>query len=36
MVQMIAQLESKIEKYKEEYAQLISETQAIKSEMERV
>ena len=36
MVQMIAQLESKIEKYKEEYARLISETQAIKFEMERV
>ncbi|KAF9056435.1 dynein heavy chain protein 1 [Panaeolus papilionaceus] len=36
MVQMIAQLEAKIEKYKEEYALLISQTQAIKSEMERV
>jgi dynein heavy chain 1 len=36
MVQMIAQLESKIERYKEEYARLISETQAIKFEMERV
>lgn len=36
MVKMIAQLESKIEKYKEEYARLISETQAIKTEMERV
>ncbi|KAJ7438573.1 hypothetical protein B0H11DRAFT_2424708 [Mycena galericulata] len=32
----IAELEAKIAKYKEEYALLISETQAIKSEMERV
>ncbi|KAJ7171883.1 dynein heavy chain protein 1 [Mycena crocata] len=36
IIHMIAELESKIEKYKEEYALLISETQAIKSEMERV
>ncbi len=33
---MIAELEAKIARYKEEYALLISETQAIKSEMERV
>ncbi|KAJ7429818.1 microtubule-binding stalk of dynein motor-domain-containing protein [Mycena galericulata] len=36
IIQMIAELEAKIAKYKEEYALLISETQAIKSEMERV
>jgi dynein heavy chain 1, cytosolic len=36
IIQMIAELESKIEKYKDEYALLISETQAIKGEMERV
>ncbi|KAJ7071380.1 dynein heavy chain protein 1 [Mycena amicta] len=36
IIQMIAELEAKIEKYKDEYAVLISETQAIKSEMERV
>ncbi|KIY45226.1 dynein heavy chain protein 1 [Fistulina hepatica ATCC 64428] len=33
---MIAELEKKIAKYKDEYALLISETQTIKSEMERV
>ncbi|KAF8592026.1 dynein heavy chain protein 1 [Ramaria rubella] len=36
MVEMIAELESSIKRYKEEYALLISETQSIKSEMERV
>ncbi|KDQ54817.1 hypothetical protein JAAARDRAFT_37924 [Jaapia argillacea MUCL 33604] len=36
IIQMIAELETKIQQYKEEYALLISETQAIKSEMERV
>ncbi|KAJ7102434.1 dynein heavy chain protein 1 [Mycena belliarum] len=36
IIHMIAELEAKIEKYKEEYALLISETQAIKFEMERV
>ncbi|KAF9498186.1 dynein heavy chain protein 1 [Pleurotus eryngii] len=36
IIQMIAELEAKIKTYKEEYALLISETQAIKSEMERV
>ncbi|KAJ7449691.1 hypothetical protein B0H11DRAFT_2332048 [Mycena galericulata] len=36
IIQMIAELEAKIAKYKQEYVLLISETQAIKSEMERV
>lgn len=36
MVTMIAELEASIERYKEEYAGLIRETQAIKTEMERV
>ncbi|EGO28454.1 hypothetical protein SERLADRAFT_445906 [Serpula lacrymans var. lacrymans S7.9] len=36
IITMISELEAKIGKYKEEYALLISETQAIKSEMERV
>ncbi|KAF6766456.1 dynein [Ephemerocybe angulata] len=36
IINMIAELESKISQYKDEYALLISETQAIKSEMERV
>lgn len=36
MVEMIAELEASIKRYKEEYALLISETQAIKAEMERV
>jgi dynein heavy chain 1, cytosolic len=36
MVTMIAELEASIQTYKEEYALLISETQAIKSEMDRV
>ncbi|KAJ8521794.1 hypothetical protein ONZ45_g1564 [Pleurotus djamor] len=36
IIQMIAELEAKIMTYKEEYALLISETQAIKAEMERV
>lgn len=36
MVEMIAELEASIGRYKEEYALLISETQAIKAEMERV
>ncbi|KAJ3973292.1 dynein heavy chain protein 1 [Lentinula raphanica] len=36
IINMIAELEAKIGRYKEEYALLISETQAIKSEMERV
>lgn len=36
MVEMIAELESSIKRYKEEYAHLISETQSIKAEMERV
>ncbi|KAJ3856829.1 dynein heavy chain protein 1 [Lentinula lateritia] len=36
IINMIAELEGKIGRYKEEYALLISETQAIKSEMERV
>jgi dynein heavy chain 1 len=33
---MIGELETRIEQYKNEYAQLISETQAIKTEMEKV
>ena len=36
MITMIAELEHRIASYKEEYALLISETQAIKNEMERV
>jgi dynein heavy chain 1 len=36
IIAMIAELEASILKYKEEYALLISETQSIKSEMERV
>ena len=36
MVTMIAELETSIERYKEEYAGLIRETEAIKAEMERV
>lgn len=36
IIKMIAELEASIERYKDEYAALISETQAIKSEMERV
>ena len=36
MVTMIAELEASIERYKEEYAGLIRETEAIKAEMERV
>ncbi|KAJ7596607.1 dynein heavy chain protein 1 [Mycena floridula] len=36
IIDMIAELEAKIAKYKDEYALLISQTQAIKSEMERV
>ncbi|KAG9314682.1 ATP-binding dynein motor region D5-domain-containing protein [Chiua virens] len=36
IITIVAELEAKIVKYKEEYALLISETQAIKSEMERV
>ncbi|RXW18442.1 hypothetical protein EST38_g7401 [Candolleomyces aberdarensis] len=36
IIDMIAELEAKITQYKDEYALLISETQAIKSEMERV
>ncbi|KAG8867814.1 hypothetical protein FRC20_004812 [Serendipita sp. 405] len=36
IIGMIKELETSIERYKEEYALLISETQAIKSEMERV
>ncbi|KAF9455575.1 dynein heavy chain and region D6 of dynein motor-domain-containing protein [Collybia nuda] len=36
IIHMIAELEAKIARYKDEYALLISETQAIKSEMERV
>ena len=36
IITMISELETSIQKYKEEYALLISETQAIKSEMERV
>jgi hypothetical protein len=36
IVNMIAELERSIVQYKDEYAGLISETQAIKSEMERV
>ena len=36
MVTMIAELERSIERYKEEYAGLIRETEAIKGEMERV
>ncbi|KAI0639011.1 dynein heavy chain [Trametes polyzona] len=36
MVTMISELEASIERYKEEYAGLIRETQAIKTEMERV
>ena len=36
IITMISELEAKIDKYKEEYALLISETQAIKGEMERV
>jgi dynein heavy chain 1, cytosolic len=36
IVNMIAELEASIGQYKQEYAILISETQAIKSEMERV
>ncbi|KAN0062764.1 dynein heavy chain [Thecaphora frezii] len=36
MVHVVAELEAKIATYKDEYAALISETQAIKGEMERV
>ncbi|KAH9046427.1 dynein heavy chain protein 1 [Lactarius hengduanensis] len=36
IITMISELEASIQKYKEEYALLISETQAIKFEMERV
>jgi dynein heavy chain 1, cytosolic len=36
IVAMISELEASIEKYKAEYALLISDTQAIKAEMERV
>lgn len=36
MVTMIAELEASIERYKDEYAGLIRETEAIKAEMERV
>jgi len=36
MVEMIAELEASIKRYKEEYALLISEVQSIKAEMERV
>ena len=36
IITIVAELESKIAKYKDEYALLISETQAIKSEMEHV
>jgi dynein heavy chain 1 len=36
IIDMIKELESSIERYKQEYALLISETQAIKFEMERV
>lgn len=36
IIDMIKELESSIKRYKQEYALLISETQAIKSEMERV
>ena len=36
IIKMISELEASIERYKEEYAALIRETQAIKSEMERV
>ena len=36
IITMIAELESRIASYKDEYALLISETQAIKTEMERV
>lgn len=36
MITMIAELEHRIASYKDEYALLISETQAIKTEMERV
>ncbi|KAF8922147.1 dynein heavy chain [Mucidula mucida] len=36
IIDMISELESKIARYKDEYALLISETQAIKAEMERV
>ncbi|EIN13444.1 dynein heavy chain protein 1 [Punctularia strigosozonata HHB-11173 SS5] len=36
MVKMISELEASIQKYKEEYALLISDTQAIKAEMDRV
>ncbi|KAG6918668.1 hypothetical protein DXG01_012485 [Tephrocybe rancida] len=36
IISMIGELEAKIARYKEEYALLISQTQAIKSEMERV
>lgn len=35
-IKMISELETSIEKYKDEYAALIRETQAIKTEMERV
>lgn len=36
MVKMVAELEASIEQYKQEYAALIRETEAIKTEMERV
>ncbi|KAI0002421.1 hypothetical protein BJV74DRAFT_882063 [Russula compacta] len=36
IIAMISELEASVQKYKEEYAILISQTQAIKSEMERV
>lgn len=36
LTQMVKELEADIERYKNEYASLISETQAIKMEMERV
>ncbi|KZT42722.1 dynein heavy chain [Sistotremastrum suecicum HHB10207 ss-3] len=36
IIELVAELEASISRYKEEYALLISETQSIKSEMERV
>ncbi|KAI0090006.1 dynein heavy chain protein 1 [Irpex rosettiformis] len=36
IIKMIAELEASIERYKDEYAALIRETQAIKTEMDRV
>ena len=35
-IKMISELEASIERYKNEYAALIRETQAIQGEMERV